>query len=119
MLKQSLETANSKENFTGLTSHARTYIFDISTLAVWQKNTLDTKEHIYLKALASNLDLDQNTVQKSIDAIKYFSLKSEGKLSLFEYATPIKQFYTQSTSTVKRLIVRNKDRLTKRIARKW
>ncbi len=113
--KQSIETVNSKENFTGLTSYARKYIFDISTLAVWQKNNIDTKEHIYLKALASNLDLDQNTLQKSIDAIKYFSLKSEGKLSLFEYATPIKQFYTQSTSTVKRLIIRNKDRLQKEL----
>jgi len=113
--KQSIETVNSKENFTGLTSYARKYIFDISTLAVWQKNNIDTKEHIYLKALASNLDLDQNTLHKSIDAIKYFSLKSEGKLSLFEYATPIKQFYTQSTSTVKRLIIRNKDRLQKEL----
>lgn len=113
--KQSIETVNSKENFTGLTSYARKYIFDISTLAVWQKNNTDTKEHRYLKALASNLDLDQNTLQKSIDAIKYFSLKSEGKLSLFEYATPIKQFYTQSTSTVKRLIIRNKDRLQKEL----
>ena len=61
------------------------------------------------------MELDQNTQQKSIDAIKAFSLKSEGKVSLFEYATPIKQFYTQSTSTVKRLIVRNKDRLQKEL----
>ena len=113
--KQSIETANSKENFNELTTHARKYIFDISTLALWEDKNIDTKEHKYLEALARNLDLDQNTLQKSIDAIKYFSSKSEGKLSLFEYATPIKQFYTQSSSTVKRLIVRNKDRLQKEL----
>ena len=79
------------------------------------KQNFRPKEHIYLEALASNLELDQDTQQKSIDAIKAFSLKTQGKVSLFEYATPIKQFYTQSTSTVKRLIVRNKDRLQKEL----
>ena len=113
--EQSLETANSKENFEQFSAYARKYIFDVSTLAVWENKTLDLKEHRYLQALASNLELDQDTLQKSIDAINAFSLKSEGKLSLFEYATPIKQFYTQSTSTVKRLIVRNKDRLQKEL----
>lgn len=113
--EQSLETANSKENFEQFSAYARKYIFDVSTLAVWENKTLDLKEHRYLQVLASNLELDQNTLQKSIDAINAFSLKSEGKLSLFEYATPIKQFYTQSTSTVKRLIVRNKDRLQKEL----
>ena len=113
--EQSLETVNSKENFEQFSAYARKYIFDVSTLAVWENKTLDFKEHIYLEALASNLELDQDTQQKSIDAIKAFSLKTQGKVSLFEYATPIKQFYTQSTSTVKRLIVRNKDRLQKEL----
>ena len=113
--EQSLETANSKENFEQFSGYARKYIFDVSTLAVWENKTLDPKEHRYLEVLASNLELDQNTLQKSIDAIKAFSLKTQGKVSLFEYATPIKQFYTQSTSTVKRLIVRNKDRLQKEL----
>jgi hypothetical protein len=54
-------------------------------------------------------------VQKSIENIKVFSLNSKQKVSLFEYATPIKKFYTQSTGTVKRLIVRNKDRLQKEL----
>ena len=113
--EQSLETVNSKENFEQFSAYARKYIFDVSTLAVWENKTLDSKEYIYLEALASNLELDQDTQQKSIDAIKAFSLKTQGKVSLFEYATPIKQFYTQSTSTVKRLIVRNKDRLQKEL----
>ena len=113
--EQSLETANRKENFEQFSAYARKYIFDVSTLAVWENKTLDLKEHRYLEVLASNLELDQDTQQKSIDAIKAFSLKTQGKVSLFEYATPIKQFYTQSTSTVKRLIVRNKDRLQKEL----
>ena len=113
--RQSIETANSKENFNGFSTQARKYIFELSTLAVWEDKNLDAKEHTYLKVLASTLELDQNIVQKSIDNIKAFSLKSKGKISLFEYATPIKQFYTQSASTVKRLIVRNKDRLQKEL----
>ena len=113
--EQSLETANRKENFEQFSAYARKYILDVSTLAVWENKPLDLKEHIYLEALVNNLELDQDTQQKSIDAIKAFSLKTQGKVSLFEYATPIKQFYTQSTSTVKRLIVRNKDRLQKEL----
>ncbi len=112
---QSLETANRKENFEQFSAYARKYILDVSTLAVWENKPLDLKEHIYLEALVNNLELDQDTQQKSIDAIKAFSLKTQGKVNLFEYATPIKQFYTQSTSTVKRLIVRNKDRLQKEL----
>ncbi|MDB4225032.1 LETM1-related biofilm-associated protein, partial [Flavobacteriaceae bacterium] len=112
---QSLETANRKENFEQFSAYARKYILDVSTLAVWENKPLNLKEHIYLEALVNNLELDQDTQQKSIDAIKAFSLKTQGKVSLFEYATPIKQFYTQSTSTVKRLIVRNKDRLQKEL----
>jgi len=113
--QQSLETAISSENFNGFSTQARTYIFDVSALALWGHNTPEYMEDSYLKLLASNLELDNNIVQKSIDDIQSFSLKFEGKLSLFEYATPIKQFYNQSTSTVKRLIVRNKDRLQKEL----
>ena len=68
--KQSMETANSKDNFEQFSAYARKYIFDVSTLAVWENKSLDRKEQTYLEALASNLELDQNTLQKSIDAIK-------------------------------------------------
>tara|TARA_B100000497_G_C7689825_1_gene419088 strand:+ start:144 stop:1334 length:1191 start_codon:yes stop_codon:yes gene_type:complete len=113
--QQSLETANSIEDFSGFSIQARTYILDLSTLAVWENITLDPEDHTYLKILASSLQLDKNMVQKSIENIKAFTLNSTQKVSLFEYATPIKQFYTQSTGTVKRLIVRNKDRLQKEL----
>ncbi len=113
--QQSLETANSIEDFSGFSIQARTYILDLSTLAVWENITLDPEERTYLKILASSLQLDKNMVQKSIENIKAFTLNSTQKVSLFEYATPIKQFYTQSTGTVKRLIVRNKDRLQKEL----
>ena len=113
--QQSLETANSIEDFSGFSIQARTYILDLSTLAVWENITLDPEERTNLKILASSLQLDKNMVQKSIENIKAFTLNSTQKVSLFEYATPIKQFYTQSTGTVKRLIVRNKDRLQKEL----
>ncbi len=113
--QQSLETANSIEDFSEFSIQARTYILDLSTLAVWENITLDPEDHTYLKILASSLQLDKNMVQKSIENIKAFTLNSTQKVSLFEYATPIKQFYTQSTGTVKRLIVRNKDRLQKEL----
>ena len=113
--QQSLETANSIEDFSEFSIQARTYILDLSTLAVWENITLDPEDHTYLKILASSLQLDKNMVQKSIENIKAFTLNSTQKVSLFEYATPIKKFYTQSTGTVKRLIVRNKDRLQKEL----
>ena len=113
--QQSLETANNIEYFSGFSIQARTYILDLCTLAIWENKTLDPLDCTYLKILATNLQLDKNMVHESIESIKSFSLNSTQRVSLFEYATPIKQFYTQSTSTVKRLIVRNKDRLQKEL----
>ncbi|MGK0385649.1 MAG: hypothetical protein ACI849_000252, partial [Patiriisocius sp.] len=113
--KGNFETTLSKENFVNYTESAKQYLFDLSCLAVWEDKTLDTEEYTYLKELNNNLGFDESKMRESIDHIKAFSLQSEKKVTLFEYATPIKQFYKQSTSTVQRLIIRNKDRLQKEL----
>jgi hypothetical protein len=109
------ETRLHKEHFARYTKSGKKYIFELSCLAVWEDKALDTQEHSFLKELNTTLGFDENILQKTIEDIKDFSKLSERKVTLFEYATPIKQFYTQSTSTVKRLIIRNKDRLQKEL----
>ncbi len=109
------KTRRNKEHFASYPKSGRKYIFELSCLAVWEDKALDAQEHSFLKELNNILGFNENMLQKTIDDIKEFSKLSEGKVTLFEYATPIKQFYTQSTSTVKRLIDRNKDRLQKEL----
>jgi hypothetical protein len=109
------ETRLTKERFAHYTMSGKKYIFELSCLAVWEDKALDTQEHSFLKELNNTLGFDENILQKTIEDIKDFSKLSERKVTLFEYATPIKQFYTQSTGTVKRLIIRNKHRLLKEL----
>src|SRR5699024_11989599 len=57
------------------------------------------------------IELDRLEVKEALDSIKGFAIVHEADVKLFDYAHPIKRIYSQSSSTVKTLIVRNRDRL--------
>lgn len=87
------------------------YILDICCLAVYEDAQMDHSELHFLNQLNEVLDLAPHKDHESIEALKLFAASGSKKVRLFNYATPIKQFYKQSTTTVQRLILRNKDRL--------
>ncbi|HLW15489.1 MAG TPA: LETM1-related biofilm-associated protein [Flavobacteriaceae bacterium] len=87
------------------------YLIDLSLVSVWSDFTLEKEEEDFIYLLADELELDRFIVKEALDAIKGFAIAHETDVKLFEYAHPIKRIYGQSSSTVKTLIVRNKDRL--------
>ena len=118
-----IEPSNSKQIFTlegiqyltkkdGL---EKRYLMDLCILAVNDDHNIDDSEFKFLQQLAVLLELSDEDLQLSIQDLKYFAEANSTKIQLFEYSNPINQFYKQSTKTVKTLIIRNKDRLTKEL----
>lgn len=87
------------------------YIQDLCCLTVWEDLKLDETEYLFLKGLMQKFNLPEKEIQESLEMLQKFSEKHTKKIFLFEYSHPLKQFYKQSASTVKLLIIRNKDRL--------
>ena len=107
---ESLNYLNSDAN-----SLERQYILDLCCLTVWEDLVLDNTEHQFLQQLLVTLNFSESDLQLSLDALATFSTKYTEKILLFEYSHPVKQFYKQSSATVKLLILRNKDRLAREL----
>jgi len=93
----------------------KNYMLDMCCLTVWEDLKLDPSEYQFLQQLLVTLDFTEESLQESLSALYSFSEKYTEKIFLFEYAHPVKQFYKQSASTVKLLIIRNKDRLAREL----
>ena len=89
----------------------RKYILDVCCLAVWEDRDVDDDESAFLNNLCSLLNISVDSWKDSMVYIRDFNASSLVKTTLFEHSTPVKQFYKQSSHTVKKLILRNKDRL--------
>lgn len=87
------------------------FVLDICCLAVWDDKKLDADEWAFLQKTEASLGLPKKTLEDSIQTLKEFSFNNAPKIKLFEYSHPVKQLYKQSTSTVKLLVLRNKNRL--------
>jgi hypothetical protein len=68
-----------------------------------------------LKNINTDLNLEEIILQKSISDINFFINQYKGEIPFFNYSNPIKHFYEQANKNVTKLIIRNKDRLTKEI----
>ena len=109
---------NSKPNIVESLSYfsekdyiTKIYLLDLCCLAVWDDGEVDSSELQFLKELALMLKLGENEVENCLNDLKSFSATHSKKIQLFEYEHPVKQFYRQSSETVKLLILRNKKRL--------
>ncbi len=91
------------------------YMLDLCCLTVWEDLKLDEAEHQFLQQMLVTLDFSEDALRESLFALNTFSEKYTKKILLFEYSHPVKQFYKQSSSTVKLLIIRNKDRLAREL----
>ncbi len=87
------------------------YLLDLCCLTVWEDLQMDKQEHQFLQQLLVTLNFSEVDLQNTTLALTSFSENYNKKILLFEYSHPVKQFYKQSASTVKLLIIRNKDRL--------
>lgn len=91
------------------------YLLDIAQMALWSDEKLESNEENFLKLLSSELELESDLLEKSIKEINEFIEKYKADIPFFNYSNPIKHFYDQTNKNVTKLIIRNKDRLTKEI----
>ena len=87
------------------------YILDLCCLTIWEDLKMDAGEYEYLLQIIDILDFPEEELTSSLSELESFSKKYTEKIVLFEYSNPVKRFYKQSASTVKLLILRNKNRL--------
>lgn len=98
-----------------LDQNEKLYILDLCCLAVWDDHTMDAREQEFLYQLIHQLALPEESLSDAIQNIVLLT-NNKGKISLFDYAHPVNQFYKQATQTVKTLILRNKNRLQVELA---
>ncbi|MBX2828339.1 MAG: LETM1 domain-containing protein [Flavobacteriaceae bacterium] len=91
------------------------FLLDICCLAVWDDHKMDASELAFLKKLNATLGHTEKQLEDCLGSLLEFSEQNAEKIKLFEYTHPVKQLYKQSTETVKRLILRNKNRLVKEL----
>lgn len=91
------------------------YILDLCCMAVWNDKFIDRSEKRFLLQLVQLLQVSEVEIQTNLNQIKQFSKKESKQVKLFEYSNPFSQLYNQSVSTVKLLIMRNKNRILKEL----
>jgi hypothetical protein len=84
-------------------------------MALWSDEKLESNEENFLKQLSQDLELDPILLDKSTKEINAFIDTYKSEIPFFNYSNPIKHFYDQANKNVTKLIIRNKDRLTKEI----
>lgn len=89
----------------------RRYILDLAALAVWDDNQLDKAEYTFLQNLGKALALPQSLVEESTAFAQQFITTYKDDIAYLNYSNPVKHFYTQTSATVTKLILRNKNRL--------
>ncbi|MAZ72766.1 MAG: hypothetical protein CMC70_06430 [Flavobacteriaceae bacterium] len=95
---------------TSLKYNEKCYILDLCCLAVWDDHTMDAREQEFLHQLTHTLQLPEESLTQSVQAIILLTNNKDVRITLFDYAHPVNQFYKQATQTVKTLILRNKNR---------
>jgi hypothetical protein len=91
------------------------YLLDIAQMALWSDEKLEENEIQLLQQISDDLVLDSLLLEKSEVQINYFIQQYKAEIPFFNYSNPIKHFYDQANKNVTKLIIRNKDRLTKEI----
>ena len=91
------------------------YILDLCCLALWEDHTIETSEKVFIENVADTLRLQQIVAEERLESLKQFEKAHAKTPTLFYYKHPVKQFYLQSSKTVKLLILRNKNRLLKEL----
>ena len=93
----------------------RLYLLDIAQMALWSDQELEASEIVFLRKLSSDLQLNDDLLQKSIENMNHFIKEYKDEIPFFNYSNPIKHFFFFFNKNVTKLIIRNKDRLTKEI----
>ena len=91
------------------------YLLDMAQMALWSDEKLEENEIDFLKNINADLGLEATILDKSSNDINFFINQYKAEIPFFNFSNPIKHFYDQANKNVTKLIIRNKDRLTKEI----
>jgi hypothetical protein len=100
-------------NYTHLLE--KLYLLDIAQMAMWSDEKLEENENEFLKKLCLEVGINEAILLKSSAEIDYFINTYKAEIPFFNFSNPIKHFYEHANKNVSKLIIRNKDRLTKEI----
>ncbi|MEH6656657.1 LETM1-related biofilm-associated protein [Leeuwenhoekiella marinoflava] len=102
------------ETYTDLLE--KRYLLDLAALAIWDDVKLDKTEYLFLKKFGNLLKLPNEIVEQSTTYVHTFIQANRKRISYLNYSNPVKHFYTQTSQTVKTLILRNKKRLLQELS---
>jgi hypothetical protein len=91
------------------------YLIDMAGIALWSDGIIEKNEAYFLYKLAELIEVPDDFVSVSILKTTEFITKYQKEIPYFNYSNPVKHFYDQTTTTVIKLISRNKNRLVKEI----
>ena len=95
--------------------HEKWYLFDIACMSTWSDKTIDEKEQIYLYNLGKELKLQEGVIKSSIVSVNAFYHKNKDNIDLLSSQNIVKNFYSNSSKMVSKLVSRNKKRLHKEL----
>ncbi len=126
MFKNSHHFRQNNLNFSeNINSHLNTifskeieklYLIDLCSLAIWNDNKIDHQEISFILSITRQLDMPEESALNAFHSIKSFADKNSTIMQLFKHSDPVSMFYKQSVTTVKHLILRNKNRLIKELS---
>ncbi|MBC7606353.1 MAG: hypothetical protein H7199_05300 [Burkholderiales bacterium] len=92
------------------------YLVDMAGLALWSDGKVEKDEAYFLHTIAALMGVSDHFVDESIAATDAFISQYKKEIPYFNYSSPVKHFYDQTTQLVLTLISRNKKRLVKEIS---
>ena len=92
------------------------YLVDMAGLALWSDGKVEKDEAYFLHTIAALMGVSDHFVDESISATDAFINQYKKEIPYFNYSSPVKHFYDQTTQLVLTLISRNKKRLVKEIS---
>ena len=87
------------------------YLIDLATMCVYSDDFREPNETSFIKNMGEHFSLTENLVNETLNSVENFIHKYKHEIPYFNASNPIKNFYNQSTSTVLKLLQRNKRRI--------
>lgn len=91
------------------------YIIDIVCMASWSDRFIDQEEVNFLNQLKTDLEINNEVIDTSIDDINQFYLSNKDKIAFLNSKNLVQSFYDNSSKLVNKLIKRNSKRLLKEL----
>ncbi|MUU78183.1 LETM1-related biofilm-associated protein [Winogradskyella endarachnes] len=98
------------------TPFEKLYVVDLVCMASWSDKVVDSEEREFLVRLKNDLELDSETIAKSVNDINLFYAEHKDDVAFLSSKNLAQSFYDNSSKVVSKLITRNSKRLIKELS---